>query len=186
MTASFNIDDIKRRMDGAVASLKSDFQGLRTGRANVNLLDPVMVEAYGATVPLNQVGAVSAPDPRMLVVTVWDKGTVVSVEKAIRNAGLGLNPITDGMNLRVPIPPLNEERRRDLAKLAGKYAETAKVAIRNVRRDGMDLLKKLEKSGEITEDQHKKLGDQIQTATDAHVKMVDDALKGKEDEIMQV
>lgn len=186
MTASFNIDDIKRRMDGALASLKSDFQGLRTGRANVNLLDPVMVEAYGATVPLNQVAAVSAPDPRMLVVTVWDKGTVVSVEKAIRNAGLGLNPITDGMNLRVPIPPLNEERRRDLAKLAGKYAETAKVAIRNVRRDGMDLLKKLEKSGEITEDQLKKLGDQIQTATDAHVKQVDEAQKAKEDEIMQV
>ncbi len=186
MTASFSIDDIKRRMDGALSSLKSDFQGLRTGRANVNLLDPVTVEAYGSTVPLNQVAAVSAPDPRMLVVSVWDKGTVVSVEKAIRNAGLGLNPVTDGMNLRVPIPPLNEERRRELAKLAGKYAETAKVAIRNVRRDGMDLLKKLEKDGEITQDQHKKLGDQIQTATDAHVKQVDEALKGKEDEIMQV
>jgi ribosome recycling factor len=186
MAAGFSIDDIKRRMDGALASLKSDFQGLRTGRANVNLLDPVTVEAYGATVPLNQVAAVSAPDPRMLVVSVWDKGTVVSVEKAIRNAGLGLNPVTDGMNLRVPIPPLNEERRRELAKLAGKYAETAKVAIRNVRRDGMDLLKKLEKDGEITQDQHKKLGDQIQTATDAHVKQVDEALKAKEDEIMQV
>lgn len=186
MAAGFSIDDIKRRMDGALSSLKSDFQGLRTGRANVNLLDPVTVEAYGATVPLNQVAAVSAPDPRMLVVSVWDKGTVVSVEKAIRNAGLGLNPVTDGMNLRVPIPPLNEERRRELAKLAGKYAETAKVAIRNVRRDGMDLLKKLEKDGEITQDQHKKLGDQIQTATDAHVKQVDEALKAKEDEIMQV
>ena len=186
MTASFSIDDIKRRMDGALSSLKSDFQGLRTGRANVNLLDPVTVEAYGSTVPLNQVAAVSAPDPRMLVVSVWDKGTVVSVEKAIRNAGLGLNPVTDGMNLRVPIPPLNEERRRELAKLAGKYAETAKVAIRNVRRDGMDLLKKLEKDGEITQDQHKKLGEQIQTTTDAHVKQVDEALKGKEDEIMQV
>jgi ribosome recycling factor len=186
MAAGFSIDDIKRRMDGALSSLKSDFQGLRTGRANVNLLDPVTVEAYGATVPLNQVAAVSAPDPRMLVVSVWDKGTVVSVEKAIRNAGLGLNPVTDGMNLRVPIPPLNEERRRELAKLAGKYAETAKVAIRNVRRDGMDLLKKLEKDGEITQDQHKKLGDQIQAATDAHVKQVDEALKAKEDEIMQV
>ena len=140
--SDFSIDEIKRRMEGALAALKAEFQGLRTGRANINLLDPIVVDAYGSTVPLNQVASVSAPEPRMLVVTVWDKGTVVSVEKAIRNSGLGLNPIVDGMSLRLPIPPLNEERRRDLVKLAAKYAEAARVAIRNVRRDGMDGLKR--------------------------------------------
>jgi ribosome recycling factor len=184
--AGFDINDIKRRMDGALQALKSDFQGLRTGRANVNLLEPVMVEAYGSAVPITQVGAISAPDPRMLAVSVWDRGLVVAVEKAIRNAGLGLNPITDGQTLRVPIPPLNEERRRDLAKLAGKYAEGARVAVRNVRRDGMELLKKLEKDNDISQDQHKKFADQVQAATDEHIKMVDEALKAKEAEIMQV
>lgn len=184
--AGFDINDIKRRMDGAIQALKSDFQGLRTGRANVNLLEPVMVEAYGSAVPITQVGAISAPDPRMLAVSVWDRGLVVSVEKAIRNAGLGLNPITDGQTLRVPIPPLNEERRRDLAKLAGKYAEGARVAVRNVRRDGMELLKKLEKDHDISQDQQKKFADQVQAATDEHIKMVDEALKAKEAEIMQV
>jgi ribosome recycling factor len=184
--AGFDINDIKRRMDGAIQALKNDFQGLRTGRANVNLLEPVMVDAYGGSVPITQVGAISAPDPRMLAVSVWDRGLVVAVEKAIRNAGLGLNPITDGQTLRVPIPPLNEERRRDLAKLAGKYAEGARVAVRNVRRDGMELLKKLEKDHDISQDQHKKFADQVQTATDEHIKMVDEALKAKEAEIMQV
>jgi ribosome recycling factor len=184
--AAFDINDVKRRMDGAVAALKSDYQGLRTGRANVNLLDPVVVESYGATVPLNQVGSVSAPDPRMLTVTLWEKGSVVAVEKAIRNAGLGLNPIVDGMTLRVPIPPLNEERRRDLAKLAGKYAEAAKVAIRNVRRDGMEQLKKLEKDGDISQDEQKRHSEALQTETDAFIKQVDAAVKAKEEEIMQV
>lgn len=184
--SDFSIDEIKRRMDGALASLKSEFQGLRTGRANINLLDPIMVDAYGSTVPLNQVASVSAPEPRMLVVTVWDKGTVVSVEKAIRNSGLGLNPIVDGMSLRLPIPPLNEERRRDLVKLAAKYAEAARVAIRNVRRDGMDILKKNEKDGKISEDEHKKLSLNVQEATDSFVKQADALLKTKEEEIMQV
>jgi ribosome recycling factor len=184
--AGFDLNDIKRRMDGAIQALKADFQGLRTGRANTQLLEPVMVDAYGSSVPITQVGAISAPDSRMLAVTVWDKGTVVAVEKAIRNAGLGLNPIVDGQTLRVPIPPLNEERRRDLAKLAGKYAEAARVAVRNVRRDGMELLKKLEKDHDISQDQQKKFADQVQTATDDHIKLVDETLKAKEAEIMQV
>ena len=184
--SDFSIDEIKRRMEGALAALKAEFQGLRTGRANINLLDPIVVDAYGSTVPLNQVASVSAPEPRMLVVTVWDKGTVVSVEKAIRNSGLGLNPIVDGMSLRLPIPPLNEERRRDLVKLAAKYAEAARVAIRNVRRDGMDGLKKNEKDGKISEDEHKKLSTNVQEATDSFVKQIDALLKTKEEEIMQV
>ena len=184
--SDFSIDEIKRRMEGALGALKAEFQGLRTGRANINLLDPILVDAYGSTVPLNQVASVSAPEPRMLVVTVWDKGTVVSVEKAIRNSGLGLNPIVDGMSLRLPIPPLNEERRRDLVKLAGKYAEAARVAVRNVRRDGMDGLKKNEKDGKISEDEHKKLSTNVQEATDSFVKQVDALLKTKEEEIMQV
>lgn len=183
---SFDMEDMRRRMDGALASLKLEFQGLRTGRANTNLLEPVMVEAYGSPMPLNQVGAISAPEPRMLTVSVWDKGLVVHVEKAIRNAGLGLNPITDGQNLRIPIPPLNEERRRDLAKLAGKYAEGAKVAVRNVRRDSLDQLKKSEKDKEIAEDELKKLSEEVQKVTDSFIAKVDTALKGKEEEIMQV
>ncbi len=184
--SDFSIDEIKRRMEGALGALKAEFQGLRTGRANINLLDPILVDAYGSTVPLNQVASVSAPEPRMLVVTVWDKGTVVSVEKAIRNSGLGLNPIVDGMSLRLPIPPLNEERRRDLVKLAAKYAEAARVAVRNVRRDGMDVLKKNEKDGKISEDELKKLSVNVQDATDSFVKQVDALLKTKEEEIMQV
>jgi ribosome recycling factor len=183
---SYDIKDLERRMDGALAALKADFQGLRTGRANINLLEPVMVEAYGSPMPINQVGAISAPEPRMLTVSVWDRGLVVAVEKAIRTAGLGLNPIVDGQSLRIPIPPLNEERRRDLAKLAGKYAEAAKVAIRNVRRDGMDALKKAEKDKEIAEDEHKKKSEEVQKLTDGYVTKVDAALKAKEEEIMQV
>lgn len=184
--APFNLDDIKKRMDGALTALKTEYTGLRTGRANIHLLDPIHVDAYGASTPLNQVGAVSAPEPRMLAVQVWDKGVVNAVEKAIRNAGLGVNPIVDGQTIRVPIPPLNEERRRELAKLAGKYAEAARVAVRNVRRDGMEHLKKLEKDGDISQDQHKKFAEQVQQSTDQFVKSVDQALASKEEEIMQV
>jgi ribosome recycling factor len=183
---AFDKDDMNRRMDGALGALKNDYQGLRTGRANINLLEPVMVEAYGSPVPINQVGAISAPESRMLTVSVWDRGLVVTVEKAIRNAGLGLNPITDGQTLRIPIPPLNEERRRDLAKLAGKYAEDAKVAVRNVRRDCLDQLKKSEKDKIISEDDLKKLSEEVQKVTDAFVVKVDLALKAKQEEIMQV
>lgn len=184
--APFNLDDIKKRMDGALSALKTEYTGLRTGRANIHLLDPIIVDAYGASTPLNQIGAVSAPEPRMLAVQVWDKGVVNAVEKAIRNAGLGVNPIVDGQTIRVPIPPLNEERRRELAKLAGKYAEAARVAVRNVRRDGMEHLKKLEKDGDISQDQHKKFSEQVQQATDQFVKSVDQTLASKEEEIMQV
>jgi ribosome recycling factor len=173
-------------MDGAIAALKHEFQGLRTGRASANLLDTIHVEAYGSSTPLNQVANVNVPEPRMLSVQVWDKGLVVQVEKAIRAANLGLNPITDGQSLRIPIPPLSTERRQELAKLAGKYAETARVAIRNVRRDGMEHLKKLEKDGDISKDEHKKLSDQVQQATDEFVKKVDETVKHKEEEIMQV
>lgn len=184
--APFDLKDLEKRMDGALQALKTEFSGLRTGRANVHLLDPVMVEAYGASTPLSQLGAVSAPEPRMLAVSVWDRSVVTAVEKAIRSSGLGVNPIVDGQTIRVPIPPLNEERRRELAKLASKYAEAAKVAVRNVRRDGMEHLKKLEKDGDISEDIKKKHEAQVQTATDALVKKIDETLKQKEEEIMQV
>jgi ribosome recycling factor len=174
------------RMDKAVAALKDEFGGLRTGRASSSLLDPIHVEAYGSTVPLTSVGAVNAPEPRMLTVNVWDKAMVIPVEKAIRAAGLGLNPITDGTLLRIPIPPLTEERRKDLAKLAGKYAEQQKVAVRNVRRDAMEDLKKAEKDGAISKDEHKRSETEVQTLTDQAVKRIDEALKIKEQEIMQV
>lgn len=186
MAEGFNLDELKRRMEGALGSLRSEFQGLRAGRASPNLLDPVMVEAYGASTPLNQLAAVTVPEPRMIYVQVWDKANVGAVDKAIRSAGLGLNPVVDGVNLRIPIPALNEERRAELAKLAGKYAEAARVAVRNVRRDGMEALKKQEKDGAIGQDQHKKLADQVQQMTDQYVKKIDDTLKGKEEEIMQV
>jgi ribosome recycling factor len=174
------------RMDKAVAALKEEFGGLRTGRASATLLEPVHVEAYGSSMPLNQVGAISVPEPRMITVSVWDKTMVSAVDKAIRNAGLGLNPIVDGQNLRIPIPPLTEERRKELAKLAGKYAEQQRVAVRNVRRDAMEELKKQEKDGIISQDEHKRFGDEIQTFTDQAVKRIDEALKTKEQEIMQV
>ncbi|MGQ3040719.1 MAG: ribosome recycling factor [Brevundimonas sp.] len=174
------------RMDKAVGALKEEFNGLRTGRANAGLLDPVQVEAYGSSAPLNTVAAISVPEPRMISVSVWDKGMVVSVEKAIRAAGLGLNPIVDGQNLRIPIPPLTEERRRDLAKLAGKYAEQQKIAVRNVRRDANDDLKKAEKASEISQDEQKKMETEVQKDTDAAIKRIDEALKTKEAEIMQV
>ncbi|MEO0466633.1 MAG: ribosome recycling factor [Pseudomonadota bacterium] len=183
---SFDLKDLERRMDGALASLSDEFAGLRTGRASVNLLDSVQVPAYGSTVPLNQVGSVSVPDSRMLAVNIWDKSVVGAADKAIRDSGLGLNPVVDGTNLRIPIPPLNEERRRDLTKIAGKYAEAAKVAVRNVRRDGMDTLKKMEKDGEISEDEQRGMSDDVQKLTDTHISRIDEALKAKEAEIMQV
>jgi len=174
------------RMDKAVGALKEEFITLRTGRANAGLLDQVMVEAYGATSPITQVGSVSVPDPRSITVSVWDKGLVKAVDKAIRDAGLGLNPQVDGQLLRIPVPELNEERRRELAKLAHKYAENARVAVRNVRRDGMDLLKKLEKDHKIGQDEHHTLGEELQKLTDAHIKDIDTVLHAKEQEIMQV
>ena len=183
---SFDLKDLERRMDGALSSLSDDFAGLRTGRASVNLLDSVMVPAYGSTVPLNQVGSITVPDARMLAVNIWDKTVVGAADKAIRDAGLGLNPVVDGTNLRIPIPPLNEERRRDLTKLAGKYAEGTRIAVRNVRRDGMDALKKQEKDGEIGEDEHRAWADDVQKLTDRFIARIDEALKGKEAEIMQV
>ncbi|MFA4950916.1 ribosome recycling factor [Brevundimonas sp.] len=174
------------RMDKAVAALKEEFNGLRTGRANVGLLDPVQVQAYGSNSPLNSVAAISVPEPRMISVSVWDKSMVGPVEKAIRAAGLGLNPIVDGQTLRIPVPPLTEERRKELAKLAGKYAEQQKISVRNVRRDANDDLKKAEKAGDISQDEQKKMEADVQKDTDAAIKRVDEALKIKEQEIMQV
>lgn len=183
---SYSKQDIERRMEGALASLATEFSGLRTGRASVNLLDSVQVPAYGAVTPLSQVASVTVSDTRMLSVNVWDKTVVGAVDRAIRDSGLGLNPVMDGQNLRIPIPPLNEERRVELTKIAGKYAEAARVAVRNVRRDGMDALKKAEKDGEISEDRQRSLAEEVQKITDAFVKRVDEALKSKEAEIMQV
>lgn len=184
--AQTDLKDLGRRMDGAVEVLHTEFAGLRTGRASPSLIDPVQVEAYGTRMPLNQVGNVSVPEARLLTVQVWDRSMVKAVEKAIREAGLGLNPQTDGQTIRVPIPELNEERRRELSKIAGKYAEQARVAVRNVRRDGMEHLKRAEKEGEISQDEHKKAADEIQAMTDAHIKKIDEALASKEKEIMQV
>jgi len=176
----------KDRMDKAVAALKEEFASLRTGRASANLLDQVHVDAYGSSVPINQVGAVNVPEARMIAVNVWDRGLVVSVEKAIRNAGLGLNPIVDGQTLRIPIPPLTEERRKEIAKIAGKYAEQQRVAIRNIRRDANDDLKKAEKDGAISQDEQKRMEGEVQKLTDEAIKRVDEALKTKEQEIMHV
>jgi ribosome recycling factor len=174
------------RMDKAVSALKEEFASLRTGRASANLLDQVHVDAYGSSVPINQVAAVNVPEPRMISVNIWDKGLAVSVEKAIRNAGLGLNPIVDGQNLRIPIPPLTEERRRELTKVAGKYAEQQRVAVRNIRRDANDDLKKAEKDGVISQDEHKRMESEVQKFTDEAIKRVDEALKAKDQEIMHV
>jgi ribosome recycling factor len=186
MPETFDIKAIEKRMDGAIASLKTEFSGLRTGRASIHLLDTIVVTAYGNPTPLNQVASVSASDARMLSVSVWDKSVVGAVDRAIREAPLGLNPITDGQTLRIPIPPLSEERRKDLQKLAGQFAESARVAVRNVRRDGMDLLKRMEKAGDLSEDQVKGRSNEVQKATDKHIAMIDDALKHKSEEIMQV
>ena len=185
-SAGFDKDSMDHRMTGAVATLKSEFAGLRTGRASAALLDPVMVEAYGNLMPINQVGTVGTPEPRLLTVQVWDKSMVKGVDKAIREAGLGLNPQVDGQLLRIPVPELNEERRKELAKLASKYAEQARIAVRNVRRDGMEILKKLEKDHKIGQDEHHKRSEELQKLTDAHIREIDTALHAKEQEIMQV
>lgn len=182
----FDAADLERRMDGALSSLKNDFGGLRTGRASAALLDPITVEAYGARMPLNQVANVSVPEPRMITVSVWDKSQVAAVEKSIRESSLNLNPVIDGQNLRIPIPELNEERRQEIAKTAHKYAEGARVAVRNVRRDGMDILKKLEKDKEIGEDEQRSESTKVQELTDRYIKKIDEAAAEKEAEIMQV
>jgi ribosome recycling factor len=181
-----DLDDVKRRMDGALESLKRDFAGLRTGRASAGLLEPITVEAYGSAMPLSQVGTIGVPEPRLLTVQVWDKSMVGAVERAIRDSELGLNPSADGQLVRVPIPELSEERRKELTKVAGRYAEQAKVAVRNVRRDGMDLLKRQEKDGDISQDEQKKLSEQIQKFTDDHIKQIDETAAVKDKEIMQV
>lgn len=181
-----DLNTYRERMDKAISSLKEEYSGLRTGRAHAGLLDPVQVQAYGSNSPLNAVAAISVPEPRMISVSVWDKTMVGPVEKAIRAAGLGLNPIVDGQTLRIPVPPLTEERRKDLAKLAGKYAEQQKISVRNVRRDANDDLKKAEKAGEISQDEQKKMETDVQKDTDAAIRRIDETLKTKEVEIMQV
>ena len=183
---TIDIDDVERRMRGALAALKHEFGGLRTGRASASLLDPIVVEAYGQTMPLNQVGTVNAPESRLITVQVWDKGMVAAVDKAIRTSGLGLNPVVDGTTLRLPIPELNEERRTELTKVAAKYTEQARIAVRNVRRDAMDELKGLEKDGHMSKDDHKSWSDKVQKLTDKVIGEIDTALNQKEAEIMQV
>jgi ribosome recycling factor len=184
--ADAQLTEFGRRMDGAVEALRKEFSGLRTGRASVHLLDQVVVNAYGSNMPINQVGNVNVPEPRMITVQVWDRSLVSAVEKGIRDAGLGLNPASDGQLVRVPIPELSQERRTELAKIAHKYAEQGRVAVRNVRRDAMDLLKKQEKDGDISQDEHRGLSDQVQKVTDEHIKRIDEALANKEKEILQV
>ena len=186
MSTKPELTKYRDRMDKAVVALKDEFGGLRTGRASASLLDPITVEAYGSSMSITAVAAISVPEPRLIVVNVWDKGTVAAVDKAIRAAGLGLNPVMDGQTLRVPIPPLTEERRKDLVKLAAKYAEQQRVAVRNVRREAMEDLKKAEKDGVISQDEHKRMETEIQGFTDAAVKRIDETLKTKEQEIMQV
>ena len=184
--AKYDKADLERRMAGAVESLKHDLNGLRTGRANTTLLDPITVEVYGSHMPLNQCGTVSVPEPRMLSVQVWDRGLVKAVEKAIRESNLGLNPMAEGQLIRVPIPALTEDRRKELAKVAHKYAEQARVAVRNVRRDGMEALKALEKAGKINEDEQRKRSADVQKATDEFIKKIDDMLATKEKDVAHV
>jgi ribosome recycling factor len=187
MAASkFDLKDLERRMRGAIDTLKKEFQGLRTGRASVHLLDAVVVNVYGQRLPINQVGTVSTPDARTISVQVWDKGQIGAVERAIREANLGLNPVTDGALIRLPIPALNAERRQELVKVAHKYAESARVAVRNVRRDGMELLKKLDKDSQMSQDDHHKNSAKVQELTDKLVKEIDQSLAAKETEIKQV
>jgi ribosome recycling factor len=180
------MNELRRRMDGALEALRREFAGLRTGRASTHLLDPVVVKAYGSDMPLNQVGTLNVPEPRMITVQVWDRGLVQAVERAIRDSNLGLNPQSDGQLVRIPIPELSQERRQELTKLAHKYAEHGRVAVRNVRRDGMDSLKKMEKDGKISQDDHRHQADEVQKLTDDHIKKVDETLTAKEREILQV
>lgn len=184
--SDFNTADIDKRMQGALEVLRKEFSGLRTGRASTSLLEPITVSAYGSDMPINQVAAISVPEPRMISVQVWDKGMVQAVEKAIRVSDLGLNPAVDGTLIRVPLPELSEERRGEIAKVAGRYAEQARVAVRNVRRDGMDQLKRAEKDGDISQDVHHKTGDQVQKLTDEAIKKINELLAQKEAEIMTV
>ncbi len=181
-----DLADLNRRMEGALNSMKGDLAGLRTGRASANILDPIMVEAYGQKMPMNQVGTVSVPEPRTIAIQIWDKGMVGAVEKAIRESNLGLNPVTDGTNLRIPMPELNEERRKEIVKIAHQYAESTRVAIRHVRRDGMDAIKKAQKDGDIGEDDAHGLSDKVQKSTDDMITEVDNIIASKETEIMQV
>ena len=183
---SYDKADLRRRMEGAIENLKDEYIGLRTGRASTNMLDPVTVDVYGSKMPLNQVATVSAPEARLLSVQVWDASSVNAVEKAIRESGLGLNPQPEGNVIRIPVPELNEERRTELTKVAGKYAEAARVAVRNVRRDGMDSLKKMEKDGDISEDDQKRMSDEVQKLTDEIVQKIDTMLTDKEKDIMTV
>jgi ribosome recycling factor len=180
------MSEFKKRMEGALGVFKQELQGLRTGRASANLLEPVQVSAYGGDMPLNQVASVSVPEPRLIVVNVWDRSLSAAVEKAIRDANLGVNPVAEGQVIRVPIPALSQERRQELVKLAHKYAEQARVSIRNVRRDGMDKLKKMEKDKEISEDEHRSWSEKIQAMTDTHIKEADGLLAAKEKDVMQV
>lgn len=181
-----DLTDLGKRMDGAVDVLRKELQGLRTGRASASLLEPIRVEAYGSEMPLNQVATVTVPEARMLTVQVWDRGLIKATEKAIRNSNLGLNPAVDGTTLRVPLPELSQERRQELVKVAHKYAEQARVAVRNVRRDGMDQLKRAEKDGDISVDQQSRLQNEVQGLTDKHIGVVDQVLKEKERDILSV
>jgi ribosome recycling factor len=180
------LKDLQRRMDGALDALRKEFGGLRTGRASASLLEPIHVNAYGNMTPLSQLASVNVPEPRMITVQVWDRGNVKAVDKAIRESSLGLNPQTEGQLIRVPIPDLNEERRRELTKVAAKYAEAARVSVRNVRRDGIEALRKKEKDGDISQDEHRKLEKEVQSLTDGHIKRIDDTLSQKDKEILQV
>ncbi len=181
----FDTDDLKRRMDGAMTALRQEFASLRTGRASAQMVEPVMVEAYGQPTPINQVGTVNVPEPRMVTITIWDKSLVGKAEKAIRESGLGINPVIDGTTIRLPVPELNEERRKEMAKVAGGYAENTRVAIRNIRRDGMDRLKKAKANG-MSEDDQKLWQTEVQEMTDGYIKRVDETLETKQEEIMQV
>lgn len=180
------LTDLGRRMDGAIEVLRKEFGGLRTGRASTSLLEPVHVPAYGNNVPLNQVASINVPEPRMITVQVWDRGLAKAVDKAIREAGLGLNPQSEGQTIRVPIPELNEERRRELTRVAGKYAEDARVAVRKVRQHGIEALRRLEKDSEISQDEQRKLQNDVQHMTDDHIKRIDETLAQKDKEILQV
>ena len=184
--SDYDLDDIKRRMEGSVSSLKAEFTGLRAGRASAAMLEPIMVDAYGSKMPINQVSNISVPEPRLLTVTVWDASMTASVEKAIRESDLGLNPMTEGTLIRVPIPDLSEERRKDMVKVAGRYAESARVAVRNVRRDGIESIRKSEKDGLLSEDEKHAQEVEVQKLTDSYVKMIDQTLVSKEKEITQV
>lgn len=186
MSGTADVNELRRRMTGALEQFKKELSGLRTGRASVSLLEPVQVEAYGSHMPLSQLGTVNVPEPRMLTVQVWDKSMVKAVEKAIREANLGVNPMVEGQLIRVPIPPLTEDRRKDLVKLAHKFAEQARIATRNVRRDGMEALKHMEKDHKINEDEHRKRSAEIQKLTDEYVGKVDETLAAKEKDIMHV